>query len=215
VENNTFRHCNGNLLAAVDVETTGINPLAHDVWQVGILPLNRDLEPMKGVHPFYMSMKPQRPENINYNAVKISRFNFLDLMKYAVEQDYAADLLDTWLAGLNLPLGKKIMPIWSNGHFDRDFLTAWLGCELYNQIFHGHTRDTQELAVAINDRFALAGKDLPFNRVGLNSLAPVLGIENENPHDALSDCLTTAAVYKALLRMELPNIVGSTLRGNS
>lgn len=209
--NDSFRHCNGHLMAAVDVETTGLNPLAHDLYQVAILPLDKELEPMAGCQPFYMNIRPTRPQNINFNAVKIGKFNYMDIMKYAVEPDNAADLLELWLNNLNLPLGKKIMPVWSNGCFDRDFLIPWLGDELYNQFFHGLTRDTQDLAMAINDRFALAGQPLPFNRVGLNSLAAVLGIVNENPHDALSDCITTAAVYKALLRMKVPNDLGDSL----
>jgi DNA polymerase III epsilon subunit-like protein len=65
-------HLNGNLLCAVDVETTGIIPGFHDLIQVAALPLNADLEPLKTVPPFYMNLKPEYPERADYRAKKVT-----------------------------------------------------------------------------------------------------------------------------------------------
>ena len=49
-------HLNGNLLASVDVETTGRRAGWHEIVQIGIRPLNADIRPLEGVTPFYTTM---------------------------------------------------------------------------------------------------------------------------------------------------------------
>lgn len=50
----------------------------------------------------------------------------------------------------------------------------------------------------MNDRAAFAGQEVPFARVGLQSLCNRLGVVNQRPHDALADSLAEAEVYRAL-----------------
>lgn len=206
-------HLNGNLLCAVDVETTGVTPGYHDLIQVAILPLDSNIKPLQTVVPFYMNLMPQRPENIDYKAQQVSKLTMLELMKNSVEPDVAEDMLAYWYDKLNLPLTttgqKKLMPLWSNGSFDKSFLLEWLGRERYDSIFSFHERDTQSLALYLNDRFYQHVEKVPFPKVGVKYLASCFGIINHKAHDALSDCFTTAEIYRRLLMMRMPGFPGA------
>jgi DNA polymerase III epsilon subunit-like protein len=206
-------HLNGNLLCAVDVETTGIIPGFHDLIQVAALPLNADLEPLTTVPPFYMNLKPEYPERADYRAKKVTGLSMADLILTGVEKYRAADLFVEWFDRLNMPtsgtVGKKIMPLWSNGGFDKSFLLEWLGKETYNYIFHFHERDTQSIALFLNDRVYMHGEKQPFPKVGVSYLSSCFDIVNEHAHDALSDCLTTAHIYKRLMTMYTPMFPGA------
>jgi DNA polymerase III epsilon subunit-like protein len=52
----------------------------------------------------------------------------------------------------------------------------------------------------LNDRAGLLGKEVPFPRLNLTAMAGQYGIENENAHDALADCVVTAKLYSAVMR---------------
>ena len=201
----SLRHCNGNLLCCIDVETTGADPMIHEIIQVAFLPLNSNYTPMK-ITPFYLNIRPMDIGTIDFRSVKVHKQTVVEMMAYAIQPEIAADMFMDWFYKLDLPLGKKLMPLWSGGSFDKGFLVQWLGNELYNDCIHYHERDTQSLALAINDRFDLNAESPPFGRIGLASLADYFGIINESAHDALADCATTAKVYRAMLAMFQPNL---------
>ncbi len=56
------------------------------------------------------------------------------------------------------------------------------------------------LAIAINDKAAMRGEAIPFNRVGLGSLCNKFNVVNSNAHDALADALAEAEVYRCSCR---------------
>jgi DNA polymerase III epsilon subunit-like protein len=105
-----------------------------------------------------------------------------------------------WFEKLKLAQYKRIIPIAQNWPFDRAFLTAWLGRLTYEMIFDRHFRDTMALAASYNDIADLRGERIPFPKISLGALSKRFGIENPDPHRALGDCITTAAVYKNLLK---------------
>ena len=74
---------NGNLLAALDLETTGLIDGYHDIVQVAVVPLDGNLDPLD-VSPFYMNMKPDFPERADPEAMRI---NGLDLGELAHAPD--------------------------------------------------------------------------------------------------------------------------------
>ena len=43
-------HLNGDLLCAVDCETTGLNCKEHDIIQVCVLPLDSQIQPLKEIN---------------------------------------------------------------------------------------------------------------------------------------------------------------------
>ncbi len=83
-------------------------------------------------------------------------------------------------------------------------LKDWLGLESFSQIFHVHPRDTMGLALSIADRAVFRGEKVPFSSFSLTALCRHFGIELLNHHDALSDCLAEAELYKCLMLCDIP-----------
>lgn len=192
-------HLNGNILCAVDVETTGFVPGHHDIWQIAILPLDNLIKPAKGIIPFYLDLKVKRPENINKKAVKLNRTDFYTRQLRAIDPWEAADMLDEWVQKLNLPMRKGICALASNWPFDRSFIIDWLGHESFQQFFSPWYRDTMVSATFQNDIADHRGNRIEYPKVGLASLGGRLKVKNEKAHDALQDCIATAEVYRRLI----------------
>ncbi len=197
-------HLNGNLIAAMDYETTGLIAGYHEVIQVGIVILDSDLKPSNEVRPFYYNIAPLHPERQEIGgAGTIHKLNLNWLQENAPSPDRVADLLVDWWTKLDLPVGRKIVPLAHNYEFEAGFSKGWLGHDLFNDLFQWGARDGMRLAMSMNDKAAFAGEKLPFAKVGLEGLCEKFGIVNENPHDALSDSIAEAEVYRALLHHEM------------
>lgn len=190
-----------NLLAAMDVETTGLLCGYHEIVQVSIVVLDQNMDPMKDLNPFYMEIKPQHPERVDLQALRVNGLSLKHLLTCR-EQDTVADLFSEWGDSLQLNQGQKLIPLTHNGPFDTPRMQHWLGIPGYLDRFTRNGRDSMYTALAINDRAAWKCRPIPFDSVGLGALAAYFGIPHDNAHDALADCLTTAKVYKELLRME-------------
>ena len=48
---------NGNQMAVIDVETTGLRPYFNEIVQICILPLDSNCDPRKDILPFYINIK--------------------------------------------------------------------------------------------------------------------------------------------------------------
>ena len=93
------------------------------------------------------------------------------------------------------------MPLAHNWAFEFAFLTAWLGVDEKSALFQPHARDGLVLATAVNDLAASHGEKIPFQSISLESLCAKLLVENLSPHDALSDAVASAEVYRRLVLM--------------
>jgi DNA polymerase III epsilon subunit-like protein len=195
----SMQHLNGNLLCAIDVETTGLRVRHHEIWQIAILPLGPDIRPLKQYVPFYQNLKVQCPENIDPDALEVSKTRFADMQLRALDPFDAADLLETWFERLKLPIKKKILPLAQNWVFDREFIREWLGIETFDYIFHHRARDAMVAALFMNDLADHKNIHVPYPIVSLKELGYRLHVKNEKPHDALQDCITTAEVYRKML----------------
>lgn len=193
-----FPHLNGNLLAAIDFETTGTVPGYHEPVQIAVLPLNSDLRPLEGVRPFYSMMQPQHPERADVAAMRVHGLTLAEL-EDAPHPDRVADYLIEWFGRLDMPIERNLVPLAANVVFETGFLLAWLGEPLKQRLFSPLIRDVMITALSINDRSFFAAQKCPFNRVGLAALCEHFGVVNQKPHDALSDCLAEAEVYRCLL----------------
>lgn len=196
---NSLVHLNGNLMVAIDFETTGLEPGFHEIIQIGIVPLNSDFCPNTELRPFYHNLAPKYPERQQAGAGQVHKLNLEDLILHSPSSERVADLLVDWWHSLDLPENKTLVPLGFNWEFEVGHGRHWLGYDLFNMLFHGHARDGMRLAISLNDRAAFAGEPIPFPYVGLKALCKYFGIINENPHDALSDALSEAKVYRALL----------------
>lgn len=197
-------HLNGNLFSAIDVETTGEVVGHHEIWQIAIVPLDINIKPLQNVIPFEMKLKLRRPENIDKKAIKVSRIDFASYQLQAIDADKAVDLFEDWFAELELPLSRKLVPLAQNWPFDRGFVEEWMGPEHFKRYFHFHFRDTMSTAQFLNDRADAYSEKIPFPKVGLKDLSNFFHVTNLKAHDALQDCVTTAAVYRGMLTMFTP-----------
>jgi len=194
-----MRHLYGNMLAAVDFETTGRRPGHHEIIQMAILPLDNDIRPMQGVRPFYTTVQPLHPNRADPNSTRVHKLNIAELTLHAPDPGRVQDMLIEWWKELDLPVGKCLVPLAHNWSFESGFLKAWLGVDLACEIFHSHARDAMTYALSLNDRAAFRGEKPPFGYVSLTSLCRHFKIHNSRPHDALADCIAEAEVYRAML----------------
>jgi len=192
-------HLNGNQLCAVDVETTGLRPGYHEIYQVAILPLDSNIKPCKGILPFYLDLQILYPEHIDKQAVKMSKLEFAKRQQRAIEPFTAADLLDDWFDRLDLPLYKRICPLAQNFPFDKSFLMAWLGDASYEHLFSPLYRDSMTAAIFHSDLADFHSDKITFVQYNLQYLCQKLDVKNQKAHDALQDCIATAEVYRRLL----------------
>jgi len=200
---NGLAHLNGNLMAAIDFETTGLVAGFHEIIQIAVVPLNSDIRPNSDLRPFYHNIAPKFPERQQAGAGCCHGLNLNDLILNAPSSEKIADLLVEWWERLDLPVSRNLVPLAHNWSFESSFGKAWLGDDLFNQMFHSHARDGMIEAGHMNDRAAFRGNPVPFPRVGLSAMCEQLGVVNENPHDALSDSFAEAEVYRALLQCEI------------
>lgn len=192
-------HLNGNWMAAVDVETTGLQPFFHDVIQVSVLPIDSEFRPIEGVIPFYTEMQPRRPQNIDKKAMSVTNLALSRIMQTAMDADRVADLFEEWYSKLPLPHNKCLVPLAHNWPFDYCFMLDWLGWSNMQRYFHGHYRDLMCAGLYENDKAAFNIQAYPYPKHGLAYYCSQLKVENQKAHDALFDCLATAECYKRVV----------------
>lgn len=196
----SMQHLNGNLLCAIDVETTGFDPQKNDVIQLCVLPLDAEIRPLKSVMPFFVEMIPKRPQNVDREASKVHRLNMAEIMSRGIDPWKAVDLFDEWFQNLGLPINKKITPLAHNWPFDREFVKEWIGGPIsFEGYFHHLYRDSMAASIFMNDRADFRGARYPYPKNSLSYLGTIFGVENQKAHDALQDCITTAEIYRRLI----------------
>ena len=191
-------HLKGAMLCAVDVETTGLEPGFHEIWQVAVLPLDSEIKPAKGILPYYVNLKINYPERIAPRAIG-NRTEFARKQQRALDPFTAADLLDSWFNRLKLPIYKKICPLAQNYVFDRAFLIDWLGTLNFEYLFSPQYRDTMPAAIFDSDLSNFRGDKILFTQYNLSFLCARLGVTNAKPHDSLQDAIATAEVYRRMI----------------
>lgn len=191
-----MKHLKNNVIASIDFETTGTDPAQHEIVQVGIVPLDSRLQPLEPF--FYRNIRPLHPDRCDPKALSINGLT-LDILAEEADATRVAELFEEWFATLGLPVGGRLIPLAHNYVFEHGFLSTWLGPAARDAFFHYHSRDAQQLALAIKDQCALTGRPVPFDSVSLDSLCETYHVVNEKPHDALADALAEAELYRRML----------------
>jgi DNA polymerase III epsilon subunit-like protein len=180
------------IIAAIDLETTGLDPHFNDIIEIAIQPLDGSFEPLADIPPFVARIKARRPQNASAKAMEV---NGLDLNDGDEYHEFLARLL-AWLEEYRIG---KIQMLGQNADFDRSFIEANIP-ELGRTLGHRFIRDSQRLACAYNDLVRLKTGKPAFEKLGLSDLRKALGIEDSQEHRALDDALDAATVYKELLK---------------
>lgn len=209
---NSMEHWNGCQVCVIDVETTGLNPLIHEIWQLAIVPLDSNFDQRKDVMPFYVHMIPENMNSVDFKNHIRSRDRFHEYTRRGLDKEKAVDLLETWIEKLELPYNKsgynraKIIPLGQNYQFDLGFMRRWLR-DRYDEWFRPDYRDTMIAASYLNDVYGMKNDNVPFPKVNLQYLCSQTNTINNSAHDALQDCVATAKVYKWMTRRNM--IIGS------
>ncbi|MES2416192.1 MAG: 3'-5' exonuclease [Patescibacteria group bacterium] len=170
-------------LAFIDIETTGLDVIAHEIIAIGCVITTSDLEVLE---EFELKIKPEHIGNADPVALKVNKYN---------EED--------WTFAYTLPEAMKILSdkikdcimVGQNIAFDSSFLDYnFLKTEIPNS-FHYHKLDTISIAWA---RFH---KDESFIHFSLREMCKYFDIKNENAHTALSDARATFELYKKLMSL--------------
>lgn len=200
-------HLNGNILCSVDTETTGLDSSMHEIIEIAIIPLDHNIKPHPKYIPFNLKLRPDKPENVDPQAMSCNKVELNELMLSGVPQSTAADMLDKWFAGMNL-CGRKLVPLGHNySTFDQRFIEEWIGKANYAHIFDFHNRDTFQTALFLDDRTWFVNEKPPFPKTNLTYVASQLGIKNPAPHTALGDAWTCAECYRRMMG-KLPTSMG-------
>jgi len=203
---NSMIHWSGKQMLVLDVETTGLDHSIHEIFQICLLPLDSNLEPRKDIFPFLIEIQPEHPELATPEAIRLNRKSFETACKRGFDQEKAKDLLAVWLEGLGLTYTtfgnrKRAYLLGHNvAQFDVPFVRSWLGHSLFNEYFDGRIRDTMVIAAYMNDFGGMRGLNPYFKHLNLKGLNTAFGLDFENAHHALEDCLATARVYREMCR---------------
>jgi DNA polymerase III epsilon subunit-like protein len=190
----------GNVICAVDVETTGTLAGWHEIIQIACIPLDQHFEPHPKYKHFYLpGIMPDFPGRMDPEAERKHGIS-VESLEGCPSQEKASGLFVEWFERLELPFSKKLAPLAQNWAFEKSFLTHFLGQDGLNAHWHFHARDTMRVGAFINDLYVFNGRRHPFSRLGLGNLCSKFDIQLDDAHNALADCLATAKLYAEFLR---------------
>ncbi|MCX6755221.1 MAG: 3'-5' exonuclease [Candidatus Nomurabacteria bacterium] len=170
-------------LAFIDIETTGLDVMRHEIIQIGCVIVAPNMEI---IEEFELKIKPEHIENADKIALKVNKYN---------EEDWAfAYTLPEALKILSEKVKNCIM-VGQNVSFDSAFLEYNFLKTKVENTFHYHKLDTISMAW---EKFH---GDETFEHFSLREMCKYFGIINENVHTGLSDARATFELYKKLLSL--------------
>lgn len=170
-------------LAFIDLETTGLDPIKHEIIEIGCVLTDRNF---KILEEFDLKIKPENIENADKTSLKINHFNEAD-----------------WASAYSLKealkiFSKKVQNCIMIGHnvtFDSSFLErAFIQAGIKN-LMHYHKLDTISIA------WAKLHQEADLDHFSLRELCLYFKIENKNAHSALSDARAAFELYKKLINL--------------
>lgn len=170
-------------LAFIDIETTGLSVLEHEILEIGCIITDHKL---KIKEEFELKVKPQNIERADKTALKINHYNEED-WKDAYELKDALKIFSKKV--------KDCIMVGQNVAFDSSFLEYSLLKNNFKNTMHYHRLDTISIA------WAKFHKNKDFEHFSLREMCKYFGIKNENPHNALSDAFATYLLYKKLMNL--------------
>ena len=181
-----------NIFAAIDLETTSLDPARGEVLEIAIVPLNEDFTVSNVIPEFTARIKAKHPEWIEQTAIEVNKLNPTEGKPLEeVRTDLTQWVEENGITG--------IVPLAHNLSFDLDFLKV--SFPAFSRIVSGHGRDSMRLAITFNDLVRMQDGEVRFPSVSLRSMKLALDIEGEVQHHALEDAKDAAHVYRRLMAL--------------
>lgn len=172
-----------NNLAFIDIETTGLNLLEHEIIELGCVLVAPD---MKVIEEFDIKIKPEHIENANPTSLKVNHYKEED-WEDAIPLKEAMKIFSKKVKGA-IMVGQNIA-------FDSSFIDIAFAKLNMENTMHYHKLDT--IAIA----WAKLHRDPELKRFSLREMCLRFGIKNERSHTALSDARATFELYKKLMNI--------------
>ncbi|OGI65402.1 hypothetical protein A3A95_00945 [Candidatus Nomurabacteria bacterium RIFCSPLOWO2_01_FULL_39_18] len=170
-------------LAFIDIESTGLDVIKHEIVEIGCVLTTPDL---KVIEEFELKIKPEHIENSDPVSLKISHYD-----KESWENAFT---LEKAMKILSKKTKDAIM-VGQNVAFDSGFLEhAFSKVGIANSM-HYHKLDTISIA------WAKLHKEPDLEHFSLREMCVRFGIKNEHAHTALSDARATFELYKKLMEL--------------
>lgn len=170
-------------LAFIDIETTGLNLVKHEIVEIGVVITTPTLQV---VEEFELKIKPEHIENADPVSLKISHYN-PTLWRSGLTPKQAMKILSKKV--------KNCIMVGQNVAFDSGFLEYTYSKTGITNSMHYHKLDTISIA------WAQLHKEPNLEHFSLRELCIRFGIKNDKAHTALSDARATFELYKKLMEL--------------
>ena len=136
-----------DLLVAVDLETTGLDPHLHDIWEIAVMPFTNNYQILPCT--FKARIQPTNPVTMQDQALKICGVTKKELLEIPTNLYQVLHSFYEWK--LEMYPEYRFVPVGHNyASFDKQFLIAKMNWFNYDQNFSYHCLDTQILAKWLN-----------------------------------------------------------------
>jgi len=169
--------------AFIDIETTGLNLVRHEIIEIGCVLTTPDL---KILEEFEISIQPERIEDADPVSLKINQYKERD---WTGAQDLSEALK------IFLEKVKDCIMVGHNVAFDAAFLEYNFHKLGLANTLHYHKLDTVSIA------WAKLHHDPKLEHFSLHEMCQKFGIENKKPHTGLGDARATFELYKKLMSL--------------
>lgn len=177
------------LLAFVDVETTGLDSDKHEIIQLACVLAEQKTRPGKGpevtiIDEFELKITPTRLQDAEPEALRVNGFNEMEWM-FAIDLKNAMEHF--------AKKAKGAIMVAHNLCFDAGFIDKAFKSTGVENTLHYQKLDTLSIA------FAQHYNKPDFDKYSLRYLCEIYGVKNERAHTALADTRALFEVYKKMM----------------
>lgn len=179
---------NGNVMCSVAIRTTGKDPKKDDIYQICILPLDRNYKPVIGA--MFDKYIQVRPENVSKIGIVENVF--------AKKHSVVWDMIDEW-AEHTMKKG-QIIPLVYDWPSVQQFMTGFISEPGMEILVCDKARDLKAVALYLNDLHEADEKVVPFSKTTLRYILNNCECSLDPKYNAVEQAIKMAQAYKKMLR---------------